>query len=138
MCMPKSFRFKIERGTNGKHHWFTDTIFTIREAEKKIDLSDGDCDSTTGDLEEWDFVTYENIPAVNALFETKYPDYQTYPLTQDQQTFHNQIKNPDVQKLFVFLCIYCTKDKGSMSSFKAFLDDNKIENEYSAYRDSGW
>lgn len=136
--MVKSFRFKIERDSNGECRWFYDTIFTIHEAEKKIDLSDGDCDSSTGDLEEWVFVTYENIPTVNALFESKYPEYQNYALTQDQQIFQNQIKNPEVQKLFVFLCIYCTKDKGTMTTFMQLLDDNKIENEYSAYRSSDW
>ena len=136
--MGMSFRFKIERGSSGEKHWFYDTIFTIHEVEKKIDLSDGDCDSSAGDLEEWDFVTYENIPAVNVLFENKYPDYKNFVLTDEQKEFYNQIKNPDVRKLFIFLCIYCTKDKGTMSSFMELLDDNNIENQYSAYRSGSW
>ena len=71
----KSFRLRIERGSSSEANWSYDTIFTIHEDEKKIDLSDGDCDSHGGDVEEWDYVDYETIPQVNELFKKKISRY---------------------------------------------------------------
>ena len=116
---------------------FYDTIFTDHPLEKKIDLSDGDCDSSAGDLEKWVFVTYEHVQEVNKLFEAKYPEAEEFLLTEEQKDFYYGLKNPDVKQLFRFLCIYCTQDHGSMSSFRELLDENNIENESSCYRDSG-
>lgn len=135
--MYNSIRLRIERGSGKNTNWFYDTIFTDHTLEKKIDLSDGDCDSKAGDFEEWVFVTYEHIPEVNKLFELKYPEANTFIFSDEQKTFYNEIQNPDVKQLFRFLCIYCTQDRGSMSSFKELLDENKIQNQYSCYRDSG-
>ena len=135
--MYNSIRLRIERGSNQNTNWFYDTIFTDHPLEMKIDLSDGDCDSKAGDLEEWVFVAYKHIPEVNKLFESKYPDAKDFDFSDEQQSFYNEIQNPDVKQLFKFLCIYCTQDHGSMSSFQKLLDANKIENEYSCYRDSG-
>lgn len=135
--MDNSIRLRIERGSNENTNWFYDTIFSDNLLEQKINLSDGDCDSKVGDLEEWVFVTYEHIPEVNRLFESKYSDAKDFVFSDEQQHFYNEIKNPDVKQLFRFLCIYCTLDHGSMSSFRELLDENKIENEYSCYRDSG-
>ena len=134
--MEKSFRLRIERSSTTKTSWFYDTIFTIHENEKRIDLSDGDCDSHGGDLEEWVFVDYETIPQVNELFKNKYPDITDIFLSDEQKEFYKTIKNNDVKQLFVYLVCFCTKDNGSMSSFKELLDDNNIKNEYSAYRSS--
>ena len=134
--MNKSFVFKINRGSNNDSNWFSDTIFTIHEDNKEIDLSDGDCDSSAGDLEEWVFVSFNNITKVNSLFEKKYASYKKFSLSKEQIHFYNEIKNEDIRKLFVFLCIYCNKENGNMTSFKKLLDDNNIENKYSAYRSS--
>ncbi|MBO4858451.1 MAG: hypothetical protein J5527_08045 [Treponema sp.] len=135
--MYNSIRLRIERVSNENTNWFYDTIFTDHPLEQKIDLSDGDCDSKAGDLEEWVFVTYEYIPEVNKLFESKYPDAKNFIFSDEQQNFYYEIKNSNVKQLFRFLCIYCTQDHGNMSSFKELLDENKIKNEYSCYRDSG-
>ena len=135
--MDHSIRLRIERGSNENTNWFYDTIFSDNPLEQKINLSDGDCDSNAGDLEEWVFVTYEHIPEVNKLFESKYPDAKDFNFSDEQQRFYNEIKNQNVKQLFRFLCIYCTQDHGNMSSFGKLLEENKIENEYSCYRDSG-
>ena len=91
--MEKSFRLRIERGSSSKTNWFYDTIFTIHENEKRIDVSDGDCDSHGGDAEEWDFVDYETIPQVNELFKSKYPNLSEDLLSDEQKIFYNEIKN---------------------------------------------
>ena len=134
--MDKSFVFKIHRDSNNETNWFYDTIFTINEDTKEIDLSDGDCDSVSGDLEEWVFVSFDNINKVNTLFEKMYPSYHDISFSKEQKKFYNKIKIENVRKLFAFLCIYCVKENGNMSSFKKLLDDNNIENRYSAYRSS--
>ena len=128
-----SFRLRIERGSSSETNWFYDTIFTIHEDEKKIDLSDGDCDSHGGDVEEWDYVDYETIPQVNELFKKKYPDITEDFLSEEQKAFYNKIKNKDVKQLFLYLVCFCSNDKGSMSSFMELLDENNIKNEYSKY-----
>ena len=66
--MDKSFVLRKTKGANNDTIWFYDTIFTIHEETQEIDLSEGDCDSSAGDLEEWDFVSFENISKVNSLF----------------------------------------------------------------------
>ena len=131
--MEKSFRLRIERGSSSKTNWFYDTIFTIHENEKRIDVSDGDCDSHGGDVEEWDFVDYETIPHVNELFKDKYPNLTEDFLSDEQKKFYDEIGNKDVKQLFLYLVCFCTNDKGSMSSFKELLDENNIKNEYSKY-----
>lgn len=128
-----SFRFRIERGSSSETNWSYDTIFTIHEDEKKIDLSDGDCDSHGGDVEEWDYVDYATIPQVNELFRKKYPDITEDFLSEEQKAFYNKIKNKDVKQLFLYLVCFCSNDKGSMSSFMELLDENNIKNEYSKY-----
>ena len=135
--MDKSFVFKISKGTNNETIWFYDTIFTIHEENQEIDLSDGDCDSSVGDLEEWDFVSFENIPKVNSLFAKKYPNFSNFNLSDEQKAFYETIKHEAVKELFTYLCIYCVNDKGNMSSFRQLLDENGIENNYSVYRSSG-
>ncbi len=134
--MKKSIRLNIEHGSNSETTWFYDTIFTIHEDERKIDLSDGDCDSRSGDLEEWVYVDYETIPQVNALLKNKYPEFTVKSISNEQKKFYKAIKNNDVKQLFLYLVFFCTNDKGSMSSFKELLDKNNIKNEYSAYRSS--
>lgn len=54
--MDKSFVLRKTKGANNDTIWFYDTIFTIHEETQEIDLSEGDCDSSAGDLEEWGFV----------------------------------------------------------------------------------
>ncbi len=134
--MNESFVFKISKGSNNETGWFYDTIFTIHEESQEIDLSDGDCDSSAGDLEEWDFVDFKNIPKVSALFEKMYPNINELILTKEQKEFYDKIKNENVKILYKYLCMYCVNDKGNMSSFKQLLDDENIENKYSAYRSS--
>ena len=129
----KSFRLRIERGSSSEANWSYDTIFTIHENEKRIDLSDGDCDPHGGDVEEWDYVDYETIPQVNELFKKKYPDITEDFLSEEQKAFYNKIKNKDVKQLFLYLVCFCSNDKGSMSSFMELLDENNIKNEYSKY-----
>ena len=128
-----SFRLRIKRGSSSETNWSYDTIFTIHEDEKRIDVSDGDCDSHGVDVEEWDYVDYETIPQVNELFRKKYPDITEDFLSEEQKAFYNKIKNKDVKQLFLYLVCFCTNDKGSMSSFKELLDENNIKNEYSKY-----
>ena len=128
-----SFRLRIERGSSSNTNWSYDTIFTIHEDEKRIDVSDGDCDSHGGDVEEWDYVDYETIPQVNELFKKKYPDITEDFLSEEQKAFYNKIKNKDEKQLFLYLVCFCSNDKGSMSSFMELLDENNIKNEYSKY-----
>lgn len=135
--MNESFVFKISKGSNNETEWFYDTIFTIHEESQEIDLSDGDCDSSAGDLEEWDFVSFYNIPKVNALFEKMYSNINELIFTDEQKEFYDKIKHKDVKNLFKYLCMYCVNEKGNMASFRQLLDDNNIDNEYSAYRSSG-
>ena len=135
--MNESFVFKISKGSNNETEWFYDTIFTIHEESQEIDLSDGDCDSSAGDLEEWDFVSFYNIPKVNVLFEKMYPNINELIFTNEQKDFYDKIKHEDIKILFKYLCMYCVNEKGNMSSFRQLLDDNNIDNEYSAYRSSG-
>lgn len=131
--MENSFRLRIERGSSSETNWSYDTIFTIHEDEKRIDLSDGDCDSHGGDVEEWDYVDYATIPQVNELFRKKYPDITEDFLSEEQKAFYNKIKNKDVKQLFLYLVCFCTNDKGSMSKFMELLDENNIKNQYSKY-----
>ena len=128
-----SFRLRIERGSSSKTNWSYDTIFTIHEDEKRIDVSDGDCDSHGGDVEEWDYVDYETIPQVNELFRKKYPDITEDFLSEEQKAFYNKIKNKDVKQLFLYLVCFCTNDKGSMSKFMELLDEHNIKNQYGKY-----
>ena len=135
--MDKSFVLRKTKGANNDIIWFYDTIFTIHEETQEIDLSEGDCDSSAGDLEEWDFVSFENISKVNSLFAKKYPNLSNLKLSDEQKAFYDKIKHVEVKQLFIYLCIYCRNDNGNMSSFKQLLDKNNIENKYSAYRSSG-
>ena len=62
---------------------------------------------------------------------------KTKGANNDTIWFYDKIKHVEVKQLFIYLCIYCTNDNGNMSSFKQLLDENNIENKYSAYRSSG-
>lgn len=115
-----------------------DTIFSVDDEKKTICLSDGDNDSSAGDLEEWDFVNYEDIPKVTELLKTLYSEKSTDTFSKKQKEFYNQIENADVKALFPLIVNYCEKENGSMHSFRELLDENKIKNDYSAYRSGSW
>lgn len=136
--MRNGITLRFEGGKN-KHtgeKWFYDTIFTYDDEKQAIDLSDGDCDSSAGDLEEWCFVKYKDIPAVIKLFGSLFGNFNG-GFTAEQQKFHDGIENPDVREVFPYMLEYCTKHGGSMDSFMNLLKENGIEYEYSAYRSSG-
>lgn len=128
-----SFRVRYIKGEK----WAYDTIFTVHNEDRTIDLSDGDLDSSSGDLEEWDSVDFDTIPQVNELLSKMIKPKTEIELNKEEKDFFARIDNPDVKKLFLLLLVYCNEEnKGSMANFRKLLDENNIKNNYSAYRSS--
>jgi hypothetical protein len=114
-----------------------DTEFSYQDYDTTFTLSDGDLDSSAGDLEQWCVVEYSEIPKVIKLLDSKFGlsdgDY-----TDDQKKYFDEIKNEDVKKLFPYIVDYCEKHNGSMNRFEQLLKEHNIEFDHSAYRSGSW
>lgn len=134
--MDKTFYFKYDRFENGEHRWVTNCGFCDEPENNRFYLSEGDWDGNAGDLDEWLFFSYEQVPDLTKLLTDKYPFWKNYELSEDAIKFKEGIQKKEIKDVFTMIYLYCIKDNGSMNSFKKLLGENNIKSEYSCYRSS--
>lgn len=134
--MDNTFYFKYDRFQNGFHSWVTNCGLCDEAEKNQFYLTQGDWDGCSGDLDEWLFISYDQIKPLKCLLSNKYSDWQNFELSNEAVEFREQKLSEEMKEIFLLLCIYFIKEKGDFDSFKKMASDNGIKAEYSVYRSS--